>query len=151
MNLNRLRDFFFAWLLGGLARLKPERIQDRSLPGETSMTVERVCNRAAEAGYELTYVPVAATRRYHFADFDAAVDFVAGDLRHVAGQQGLTPKIEIDRGVVTVTVGIPIPPLLSEADFDFAEALQAIRPPEEGQVPYAEPETDSENDPAAGA
>ncbi len=126
MNFEKLKGFVSAWVLGLFERLKAERIQDRTLPGETPMTVERACNRAADTGWELIWTPVAIQKRTSHADFDAAVDFVAGDVRYVAGQQGLAPKVEIDGSDVTVTLGIPIPPLLSEADFDAAEAIEAV-------------------------
>ena len=126
MHFAKLKDFIDAWLSGMFTRLKAERVQIRSVPGETPMTVERVGNRAAECGYQLIWAPVAIRKQYRHADFDAAVDFVASDVRHIAGRMGLTPKVEIDQGDVTVTLGIPIPPLLSEADFDVADALEAV-------------------------
>ncbi len=127
MNLTRLRACIAAVLLDLWERMKPERIQDRSLPGDTPMTLERIRNRAIESGFDLLQAPVAIQKRYRHADFDAAVSFVASDVRHVAGEHGLTPKVEIDGGDVVVTLGIPIPGLLSEADFDVADALQQAR------------------------
>ncbi len=144
MNFEKLNGFIAAWMLGLFERLKAERIQDRTVPGETPMTVERVCNRAADSGWELIWAPVAIQKRTGHADFDAAVDFVAGDVRYVAGRQGLAPKVEIDGGDVTVTLGIPIPPLLSEADFDAAEAIEAV-------VTDTASGTDSETDPTTGS
>ncbi len=126
MHFEKLKSFINAWLSGLFTRLKAERVQIRSLPGETPMTFERVGNRAAECGYQLIWAPVAIQKRYRHADFDAAVDFVASDVGDIADRLGLTPKVEIDQGDVTVTLGIPIPPLLSEADFDVADALEAV-------------------------
>lgn len=125
MDFEKLREFITAMLLGLFERLKVERIQDRTLPGETPMTVERIQNRAAENGYELIWAPVAIRKRYRRDDFSAAVAFVADDVDQVATEHGHSPKVEIDRGDVTVTLGIPIPALLSEADFDVADAIEA--------------------------
>ncbi len=133
MNFERLRACIATVLLDLWERMKPERIQDRILEGDTPMTLERTKNRAIDSGFDLLYAPVAIQRRYHHADFEAAVDFVAEDVRYVAGQQGLVPKVEIDGGDVIVTLGIPIPGLLSEADFDLAEALKAARGEDEAE------------------
>ncbi len=127
MKLERLRACITAVLLDLWERMKPERIQDRSLPGDTPMTRERMKNRTIEAGFELLYAPVAIQKRFRHPDFDAAVDFVTADVRQVAADQGLTPRVEIDGGDVIVTLGIPIPGLLSEADFDGGDALQRAR------------------------
>lgn len=134
MNFDKYRSFTTAWLLGLFERLKAERVQDRTVPEETPMTVERACNRAVDIGWELVWTPVAIQRRFDHESFDDAVDFVAGDVRYIAELEGITPKIEIDRGDVLVTLGIPIPPLLSEGDFDAAAALEALTPsdPEDG-------------------
>ena len=125
MNFERLREFVLAMLLDLFDRLKPERVQDRTLPEETPMTVERIGNRAAESGFDLIWAPVAINKRYRHADFAEAVAFVAEEVARIAAEQGHSPNVEIDRGDVTVTLGIPIPGLLSEADFDVADALKA--------------------------
>ncbi len=141
MNLKKLREFITAMLFGGFQRLKPERIQGQSaVPGETPMTAERIGNRAAASGYELVWAPVAIRKRYRHPDFAGAVAFVATELSKVVTEQGLSPKVEIDRGDVTVTLGIEIPALLSEGDFDFADALEAEA------ATQADPETDPEAD-----
>ncbi len=129
MKFERLKEFVNTWLLGPIARLKPERIQDLILPGDTPMTAERINNRAEANGYQVIRVPVAIQKRYRHDDFDAAIDFVAGDVRYVAAQQEHWPKVEIDGGDVTVTLGIPIPALLSEADFDVADGIEATAMP----------------------
>ena len=145
MNFERLREFILAMVLGLFDRLKPERVQDRTLPEETPMTVERIGNRAAESGFELIWAPVAISKRYRHANFAEAVSFVAEEIDWIASQQGHSPNVQIDRGDVTVTLGIPIPGLLSEADFDVADALKAATEveaePDFG--PHIEPATPS--------
>ena len=128
MNFERLRACIAVALLDLWERMKPERIQDRSLgEGDTPMTLERTRNRAAASGFELLFAPVAIQKRYRHADFDAALDFASVHVRQVAAEQGLAPRVEIEDGDVIVTLGIPIPGLLSEADFDVADALQRAR------------------------
>ncbi len=148
MNFARLKDLIITMLLGGFQRLKPERIQGQSaVPGETPMTAERIGNRAAESGYELVWAPVAIRKRYRHQDFGGAVAFVATEIEKVAAEEGHSPKVEIDGGVVTVTLGIPIPALVSEADFDFADALKAAAAVDDDPAdPESDPEADFEAD-----
>ncbi len=128
MNFERLRACIAVALLDLWERMKPERIQDRILEeSDTPMTLERTRNRAAASGFELLFAPVAIQKRYRHADFEAALDFVSVYVRQVAVDQGQAPKVEIDGGDVVVTLGIPIPGLLSEADFDVADALKQAR------------------------
>ncbi len=124
MKFQKLRELILAMLLDLWERMKPERIQDRTLAGETPMTTERIVNRALEAGYDLIWAPVAIRKTYRHADFAEAVDFVHGTVAGVAATASHSPKVVIDGDVVVVTLGIEIPNLLSEADFDVAEALK---------------------------
>ncbi len=151
MNFRKFKGFTTAWMLGMFERLKAERVQDRTVAEETPMTVERACNRAVDIGWELVWTPVAVQRRFDHDDFNAAIDFVAGDVRYVAEQLGITPKIKIDEGDVIVTLGIPIPPLLSEGDFDAAEALEAMTSPGTGGTVPGAPQVHPAIGPEAGA
>ncbi len=143
MNFARLREFFLAVLLDLFGRLKAERVQDRTIPGETPMTLERIKNRAIDAGFELLYAPVAIRMRYRRGNFEKAVAFVNEVVAWVAAEIGHSPRVEIDQGDVTVTLGVPIPALLSEADFDVADAIK-----ETAAAIEAEAGTDEETEPA---
>ena len=125
MDFQKIREFLLVLVNDLLDRLKPERIQDRTMPAETPMTHERIVNRALASGFELLYAPVAIRRRYRRASFAEAVDFVHGTVAQTATDLGHSPKVVIDGGTVVVTLGIEIPNLLSEADFDVADALKA--------------------------
>ncbi len=125
MTFKQIRDFFSAKAKGLLARLKPERIQGLTIPAETPMTLERIRNRAEESGFELLYAPVAIRKVYRRGDFGAAMDDACAKVRAIAAEHGHAPKVTVEGGCLTLTLGIEIPNLLSEADFDVADALEA--------------------------
>ncbi|MCP3964434.1 MAG: hypothetical protein GY719_41935 [bacterium] len=125
MNLLALiRDFFLS-LAERWERMKPERVQNRDLPGdfEVPMTSERIEQRAVETGFEVVWAPVAIRRRYYFANFGEATAFADIQVAAAAERSGQIPRIEITGNAVDVIAGIPIPNLLSEGDFDFAADL----------------------------
>ncbi len=126
MLFERIRTFFQA-LWGGWDRMKPERIQRPLLPEtEIPMTVERIDARAAEVSFDVVETPVAIHRSVTFDSFAEAAAFVHLKVGPLAEEHGYTPKVEINGATVDFVLGIPIPNLLSEGDFDFAAELGKV-------------------------
>ncbi len=124
MTFKQIREFFSARAKGLVARLKPERIQDLIIPADTPMTLERIRNRAIESGFELIYAPVAIRKVYQRGDFGTAMGDACGKVTQVAADHGHAPEVTVDGGCLTLTLGVEIPNLLCEADFDVADALK---------------------------
>ncbi len=141
MDFQKLREFFLALLADVLNRLKPERVQGRTVSSETPMTVERIHNRAEESGFEVIYAPVAIRKRFNRGSFAKAMASACETVAPVAAELGHAPKTVVDGGFLTVTLGIEIPNLLSEADFDVADALNAA-------LDDAEPDDEAGQEPA---
>ena len=135
MLFERVRNFFQS-LMRGRERMKPERIQHPILPeSEIPMTEERIDARAAEVGFDVLCAPVAIHHRIAFGSFAEAAAFVHLEVGPLAEEHGASLKVEINDGVVDLVLGIPIPNLLSEGDFEFAAALAVVcSPPESVEI-----------------
>jgi len=130
MNFTRVKEFFMA-LIERLGRMKAERVQNPIVATEVAMTDERIQNRVSETAVELISAPVAIRQRYSFANFAEASGFVHREIGRVAAKLGHPPMVEIYGKTVTLTLGVPVPNLLTEGDFDFvAEIGQANDEPQ---------------------
>ncbi len=121
------------------ARLKAERVQARFFsPREVPMCTERIQDRAARLpkGWDLVVAPVAIRYRRTFKSFRHGVEFLSDTVVQQAEKQGFAPDVEIRGSEVFVTLGVEAPPILSEGDFDFAQAIgePANDPDEAGLV-----------------
>ncbi len=111
------------------ARLKPERIQDRNLPPfDVPMTHQRIQVRGAHLSknWQLITSVTGVQFHYSFASFQEAANFVARDVGNIAAQIGYSPLVEIDDKDVVLTLGVEMPQILTEGDFDFAEAVDGV-------------------------
>ncbi len=107
-------------------RMKPERIQKKNLPAfDVPMTLERIQVRGTHLSTNWKLLTSVTGIQFHhrFASFQEAASFVSRDVGHLAEQIGYSPLVEIDGKDVVLTLGVEAPPILTEGDFDFAEAV----------------------------
>ncbi len=112
-------------------RMKPERIQSKNLPPfEVPMTLERIRVRGAHLSKSWKLLTSVTGIQFHhrFASFQEAASFVNRDVGKLAEQIGYSPLVEIDGKDVVLTLGVEAPPILTEGDFDFAEAVDGTLP-----------------------
>ena len=74
---------------------------------------------------------------YSFASFQEAASFVDREIGKIAEQNGYSPVVEIDGKDVVLTLGVETPQILTEGDFDFAEAVDGTFPEPEPPVATA--------------
>ena len=109
-----------------IVRMKPERIQKKNLPPfDVPMTLERIQVRGAHLSTSWKLLTSVTGIQFHhrFASFQEAASFVNRDVGKLAEQIGYSPLVEIDGKDVVLTLGIEKPQILTEGDFDFAEAI----------------------------
>ncbi len=114
-------------------RMKPERIQDKFLPPfDVPMTDRRIQVRKSSLskGWTLLQTPVGLRYHHAFASFQEAADFVSRDVARIAAELGQSPMVEIQGNKVFLTLGLDAPQILTEGDFDFGDAVDAIPSPE---------------------
>ncbi len=115
-------------------RLKPERVQKKNLPPfDVPMTLQRIQVRGAHLSTNWKLLTSVTGIQFHhrFATFQEAVSFVNRDVGKIAEQIGYSPLVEIDGRDVVLTLGVEMPQILTEGDFDFAEAVDGVSQPPE--------------------
>ncbi len=126
--------------------LKPERIQKKSVPPfDVPMTNQRIQDRGAHLSKHWRLLTSVTGIQYHyrFPTFQEATAFVDREVGKIAEQSGYSPRVEIDGKDVVLTLGLEMPQILTEGDFDFAEALDgtSVKPaPVQGAIKSKPPE-----------
>ncbi len=126
------------------AMLKPERIQKESLPPfDVPMTQQRIQDRGVHLSshWKLLTSVTGIQYHFHFATFQEAARFVHLEVGKLVEHSGYSPQVRIDGSDVVLTLGLENPQILTEGDFDFAEALDGT----------GEEENDNEPEPPAAA
>ncbi len=121
-------------------RLKAERVQKKNLPpSDVPMTHQRIQVRGSQlsARWNLLTSVTGIQFHYRFASFQEAAIFVHRDVGKIAEQIGYSPLVEIDGNNVVLTLGVEAPQILTEGDFDFAEAIDGTTNPPEPSVAKA--------------
>ncbi len=72
---------------------------------------------------------------FHFATFQEAARFVHLEVGKLVEQSGYSPQVRIDGSDVVLTLGLEMPQILTEGDFDFAEALDGSGEEEDDNEP----------------
>ena len=108
-------------------RMKPERVQP---PFNMPMTAQRTLHRQGEISSNWKQVTrlVALTYTKEFPDFTQATAFLNGTVAKLTEKFGEAPAVRLEDNVVTLTLGVDMPDLLTEGDFDFAQALDSAVP-----------------------
>lgn len=120
------------------ALLKPERIQKESLPPfDVPMTQQRIKDRGAHLSkhWRLLTSVTGIQYHFHFATFQEAANYVSHDVGKIVEQSGYSPQVRIDGSDVVLTLGLEMPQILTEGDFDFAEALDGTGEAEDETSP----------------
>ena len=112
-------------------RLKAERVQKKNLPPfDVPMTHQRIQVRGAQLSTHWNFLTSVTGIQFHysFATFQEAASFVDREVGKIAARSGSTPLVEIDGKNVVLTLGVEMPQILTEGDFDFAEAVDGTFP-----------------------
>ncbi len=123
-------------------RMKPERIQTKNLPPfDVPMTLQRIQVRGAHLSKNWKLLTSVTGIQYHysFASFQEAASFVNREVGKIAEQIGYSPVVEIDGRDVVLTLGVETPQILTEGDFDFAEAVDGAEESEHRSKPKPPP------------
>jgi pterin-4a-carbinolamine dehydratase len=94
------------------------------------MTLQRIQDRGAHLSnnWKLLTSVTGIQFHYRFATFQEAAGFVDREVGRIAEASGYSPVVEIDGNDVVLTLGVETPQILSEGDFDFAEAVDGVFP-----------------------
>ncbi len=88
-------------------------------------TVKQQIEELEEVGWEADDTPRAVEKRYRFNDYAGTLNFLI-EVGAAIERTGAMPSIHIDTGTeLTVRVGQPPAPALTEAEIQLAEALPA--------------------------
>ena len=103
-------------------RLKPERIQDRSLP----ITPEHLQEKKGEIGdWKVDATPNAIYRHFPQPSFSASAAFLSKAVPQIE-KHGRAPFVFVDATGVTVRLGGPPRSGVTDADLELAAALVTI-------------------------
>ncbi len=122
------------------SRLKAERVQKKNLPPfDVPMTYQRIQVRGAQLStrWNLLTSVTGIQFHYRFATFQEAARFVEREVGKIAARSVYSPLVEIDGRNVVLTLGVEMPQILTEGDFDFAEAVDGTFPKPEPLVAKA--------------
>ena len=114
--------------------MKPERIQVFP-PFEIPMTLRRIHERldGFDGSCESVERVVGIEWKRSFDSFAEAAEFVRVTVAELAAEHGETPIVRIVDNEVTLYFGVEMPHVVTEGDFDLAEAIHRARPQTEAE------------------